>query len=135
MSGTNKYATFLIVFMIVVVVLSAVSMVFAAKAADAAKDKSTCPGPSNKCQKECHKYSIWSAVSIGATITALIIILILFFYYKNTRDVAVKGVGEFRDDVKGAADSIANQIREEISRQLSSASSYVQPQRSLQAPY
>lgn len=71
----------LIIFMILAIVLLFATMVISAIAADKAKKDAT------TCQKECHKFSMISALMTGCTVGLLAVILIVYIY-SSRKDIA-----------------------------------------------
>lgn len=71
----------LIIFMIVAIVLLFATMIMSAIAADKAKKDP------DSCQKECHKYSMISAIMTGVSVGVMAIILIVYIY-SSRKDIA-----------------------------------------------
>jgi len=71
----------LIIFMIVAIVLLFATMIMSAIAADKAKKDP------DSCQKDCHKYSMISAIMTGVSVGVMAIILIVYIY-SSRKDIA-----------------------------------------------
>lgn len=80
----------LIVFMIVTIALLFTAMVLSAMASsDATKG-------TDSCKKNCHKYSMWSALVTGIAVACIVVILIIYIY-TSRKDIASSVHGQLGD--------------------------------------
>lgn len=87
------YSALLITFMVATIILLFAIMVVSAQASAKAQDNKKCLASGceeNDCQKQCHKYSMWSAVITGI-VTLLVGVMLFVYLYKYK--------GEIRSDV------------------------------------